>query len=81
MEIEKIPKQIWIDIITEKINCDYESLALKILLGRLKIDIKHNSSAEAFQRYADELKSFFIRTQKMPSSQKDLQEIISKGGI
>lgn len=81
MDIEKIPNQVWIDTINGKIKLDYECLALKILLGRLRIDVKNNSSVEVIQKYTEELKNFFIRTQKLPSSQKDLQKIINMRGI
>jgi hypothetical protein len=81
MEIEKVPKQIWIDTITGKIQAEYEFLALKILLGRFKMNMKFDTSAETYQKYADELKNFFIKSQKIQSAQRDLQKIISKGGM
>ena len=81
MDIENVPKQVWIDAITGKINCEYESLAVKILLGRIKIDVKYNPSKEAYEKYAEELKNLFIKSQKLPSSQKDLKKILSNGGI
>ena len=80
MEIERIPKQIWIDTITGKINCEFEFLALKIVLARLRLDVMRNQSAEAYGKYADELKNLFIRSQKIPSAQNDLKKIISRGG-
>jgi hypothetical protein len=81
MEIEKVPKQIWLDTITGKINCQYDFLALKILLERLKLNAKLDSSPRAYDKYAGELKDFFIKSIKIPSAQKDLQKIMSKGGI
>lgn len=81
MEIEKVPKQIWIDTITGKINCEYDFLALKILLNRLKLNTQHDPSALTMQKSADELKDFLIKSQKIHSAQRDLQKIMSKGGI
>jgi hypothetical protein len=81
MESEKVPREIWIDTVSGKINCEYEFLALKILLSRLKLDMKRDSSPEAFQKYADDLKSLFIRSQRIPSAQNDLKKIIRKGGM
>jgi hypothetical protein len=81
MEIEKVPKQFWIDTITGKISCEYDSLALKVLLERLKLNTKLDSSPKAYEKSANELRDFFIKSAKIPSAQKDLQKIMSKGGI
>jgi len=81
MEIDKIPKQVWIDTITGKIDCEFEFLALKIVLSRLRLNLKHDSSTEAYRKYIDDLKSLFIRSQKIPSAQNDLKKIIGRGGI
>ncbi|MBN2039413.1 MAG: hypothetical protein JW864_05190 [Spirochaetes bacterium] len=81
MDIEKIPYQIWHNLISNKISDDFEFLALKILLTRLTILAKQNSSPQEERKYADEIKNFFIKTQKIPASQRDLQKILKQGGI
>jgi hypothetical protein len=81
MEIEKVPKQVWIDTISGKIAADFESLALKVLLERLKLSTKFDSSSKAFEKCAGELMEFFIKTRNMQSVQRDLQKILGKGGI
>ena len=81
MEIDQIPDNIWKDIIHGKINCEYEFLALKILLTRLLVSTKEDSSPQAYQKYVDELRNFFLKTQKIPVSQRDLQKILNEGGI
>ena len=81
MDIEKIPVHIWGDVISGKIECEFEFLALKILLMRLKLAVKNDPSPSSLKKSVDELKNLFIKTQKIPVSKNDLQKIFAKGGI
>ena len=80
MEVEKVPKQIWIDVITGKITAEFEFLAVKILLGRLRIDYRVDSSPEAVEKSVEELQGLFVKSRHIPSSQRDLQKILNSGG-
>ena len=81
MDIMQIPTKIWTDVITGKIDCEYEFLALKILISRINFAVKQDASPEAIQKYADELRDLFINSSNIPNSQMDLQKILDKGGM
>ncbi len=79
MEIDKIPRQTWIDLISGKIVCELEYLALKILLARIQLIAKKNTSPESFRKYTDELIDLFKKSQNIPSCKRDLEKIINLG--
>jgi hypothetical protein len=80
MNIPDASNQIWKDIILMKREYDFEFLALKILLSRLKTVAKLHNDSDTIQKCANELFDFFVKTEHIPKSQKDLQKIMSKGG-
>lgn len=63
----------WSDIITGKTRHEFECLALKILLGRLRLNSEGDPSK--VQTCANELREFFIKNPQLPSAQRDLKKI------
>lgn len=78
MDPSKIFEKTWSDLISADINLDFEFLALKILLSRLRLKIKLDSSPENLRDSVEELKNLFIRFQNLPVAQRDLQKILEK---
>lgn len=75
MNIEQVPINIWTDVISGKINPDYQFLALKILLARLKLKTMQDPSPVVMQESIDEIKKFFIKCIKIPSCRADFEKI------
>ena len=78
MDYINIPDKVWTDLLTEKIKPELQSLALKVLLSRLIVEVRAAKSADFTSKYLSELKEFFIRNDKLPSLQKDLQMIATR---
>lgn len=81
MDIDSIPKQIWQDTVKGKIDSNFDFLALKILLSRLKLTVKQDSAPSVLENSVNELKNFFKKTIHIPQSRQDLQKILTKGGV
>ncbi len=64
---------IWSDIVTGKTKYEFECLAVKILLGRLQVQV--NNGMQSIENSASELHNFFVKNQKLPSAQRDLTKI------
>jgi hypothetical protein len=81
MDIAKIPEKFWVDVLSGRLECAYEFLAFKMLLVRLKMVIKSDQSSGTVQKCVKELKGLFTGSMNIPSAQKDLTALLSKGGI
>ena len=75
MNFTSIPKSIWIDLLKGTFKPNLESLALKILLSRLILQYRTNTSDETLSKSLDELKAFIDKNETLPNTQKDLQKI------
>jgi hypothetical protein len=67
---------VWKDILLKKKTYDFEFLALKILLGRLSMDIERNPSEENLNKCAEQLHDLFAKNDNLPTANRDLQKII-----
>jgi hypothetical protein len=77
MDYVNIPDKVWTDLLTEKIKPQFQSLALKVLLSRLIIEIKTTKTNDVTGKCVKELKEFLMKNSQLPSLQKDLQMIVS----
>jgi len=73
MALPSANHKIWVDIVTGKNEFEFECLAVKILLGRLRAQVTNDPMS--VQSSATELYSFFEKNQKLPSAQRDLAKI------
>jgi hypothetical protein len=73
MVLPPVNHKIWGDIVTGKANFEFECLAVKILLGRLRAQVTNDPMS--VQSSATELYNFFEKNQKLPSAQRDLEKI------
>ncbi len=76
MDPSQISEQTWRDLILAHINLDFQFLALKILLSRLRLKVKLDPSPESLGDSIAELKNLFLRFQNLPAAQRDLQKIL-----
>ncbi|NLY88465.1 MAG: hypothetical protein GX085_02440 [Firmicutes bacterium] len=80
MDLSKIADQTWEDLILKDLDLEFEFLALKILLSRLRLKVKTDSTPDAIKNSVEEIKKLFARFENLPSAQKDLQRIIKSEG-
>ena len=75
MNFTSISKSVWIDLLKGTFRPNLESLALKILLSRLILQYRTNSSDETLSKSLEELKAFIEKNEALPNTQKDLEKI------
>jgi hypothetical protein len=76
MEIPSLQDRIWTDLLTKESLCEFEFLALKLLLNRLKIQVRYDQST--IQEAAAELRGMFEKFDSLPKIQGDLQRLLQK---
>ena len=79
MEISNVPVKVWTDLLTGKINGEFEFLAFKILLARLRLTVSRESDSIVTQKGVKELKELFIKFGHLPAAQRDLAKILEDG--
>ncbi|MCG3210347.1 MAG: hypothetical protein FOGNACKC_03978 [Anaerolineae bacterium] len=69
----------WLQVISGETIHPYESLATKIILGRLNLKFRQDSSPEATRQYIQELRGYFAMNLRLPKVQADLARIFDEG--
>lgn len=77
MDVTRITDEVCKDIILGRINQEFEFLALKILLSRLRLKSQQDPSPSALQQSVAELKGLFVKFGNMPSMQRDFEKIMN----
>ncbi len=67
---------VWTDLITGKMRCEFEFLALKILLGRISLVLASDQKPETIQKCADDVRNLLSQNVKLASVQRDLYKIL-----
>jgi len=78
MDYVNIPEKLWTDLLTEKIKPELQSLALKVLLSRLIVEVRTKKTNDVTNHCLKELKDFYSKNIQLPSLQKDLQMIVTR---
>ncbi len=63
-------------ILTGQSNPQFNFLALKILLTRLKMNIKKDPQLSGYHTYKQEIVDLLAKNQNLPSVQRDVQTIM-----
>ncbi len=66
---------VWKDLLLKKKSYEFEFLALKMLLGRLIMDIEHDPSPENLTKCAEQLHGLLAQNANLPTAKRDLQKI------
>jgi hypothetical protein len=66
---------VWKDLLLRKKSYDFEFLALKMLLGRLIMDVERDPSLPNMEKCATQLHDLLIKNENLPSAKKDIQKI------
>jgi hypothetical protein len=77
MNVPEESNKIWEDLLLKDTQPDFEFLALKLLLNRLRLSLKTNPDKQSIQDSARELRDMFVNHGAMPKVQADLQKILS----
>ncbi len=75
MQIPPLTDKRWKELVMGTTNFEFEFLAIKILLFRIRINIKNNNSLEIINKGAEELRNLFLKTIQLPIAQRDLKKI------
>ncbi len=75
MDLSKIPNDTWDDLLSGRKSCDFEFLALQILMGRLRMRIMRNPQPHITYQSINEIKDFLKRMEYLPVVHKDLEKI------
>ncbi len=67
---------VWKDILLKKKTYDFEFLALKMLLGRLTMEVERDPSQENLEKCATQLHDLLVKNEKLPTANRDIQKII-----
>ncbi len=76
MDIPEASSKVWKDLLVNEDAVDFEFLAFKLLLNRLKLRVRFKADAQTIQDSARELREMFVNYIRMPKVQADLQKII-----
>lgn len=79
MHLPNAEHPAWLQVISGEKIYQYESLATKIILARLNMKFRQDSSPEAIYRYIEELREYFAMNLRLPKVQADLTKIFSQG--
>jgi hypothetical protein len=77
MTIPSASDVIWKDMLHKQKQFDFEFLALKMLLGRLIMDVEHDPSDANIEKCAIQLHDLLAKNQNLPSAMNDIQKICS----
>lgn len=75
MRVPPANDPLWTEIVTGKARCDFEFLAIKILLGTLGRTWAKNPSPVILRECANELREFFAQNADLPSVRNDLKRL------
>lgn len=73
--MEDLSDKVLIDILTGTINIDFDFLAFKIMLTRLRQKVKIDPRLATIQECVNELQSFFTKYGSLPRMQRDIDKI------
>ena len=72
----------WKQLVTGKKQCDFEFLAARMTMGRLRLMIDSNpNNAAAIQQSIDEIREVFVKNINLPKVQRDLGKVFTQGGL
>jgi hypothetical protein len=66
---------IWKEMLRKQKQFDFEFLALKMLLGRLIMDVERDPSDANVEKCAVQLHDLLAKNQHLPSAMNDIQKL------
>jgi hypothetical protein len=81
MDVPPVSHPAWKNIVSGKVQHQFEFLAIKFLLGYLTLQVKRDSSPQIVQKCAQELHDIFVRNVDLISVQRDLTKIFGRDAM
>ena len=77
MEVPPITNKKWKEILNDEKDYKFKSLAVRILLARLKINVKYarENKVTIIDKSTMQLRELFVTLIKLPTVQEDLNQI------
>jgi len=72
---------VWRNILLGNVSFSFESLALKILLSRLMLEIKYDKSDRILEKTTTQLHNFFMENVPLESVKRDLAKITTREAV
>ncbi|MBI5303929.1 MAG: hypothetical protein HY868_17465 [Chloroflexi bacterium] len=79
MDVPSVQNSVWNDIVSGKVKYQLDFLAAKIMLGRLMLRVKNDSSHNMIEKCGQELHNLYAQNADLPCVQRDLTKIF--GGV
>ena len=76
MDTVNIPNQTLSLLLTGNLTCEFNFLALKILLTRLQMKIRKDPQPYTIAACVTELQEFLHKMRQLPAAQKDIEKIL-----
>jgi len=78
MEESDLINPIWKKLVLKKKQVNLNFLPAKILLSRLQITLKNESSADVIQQAANEVFRLYLNNKELPNAKKDILLLLNK---
>jgi len=69
---------IWSNLVLNKTQVNLNFLAGKILLSRLQVTLKNDTSATSVEKAKKELFELYFKSKNLPNAQKDILLLLKK---
>ena len=76
MKPSNLSDQTLKDLILKELDAEFEFLAFKILLSRLRLKAMYDATPNAINNSIAELRKLFARFENLPTLQRDLEKIM-----
>jgi hypothetical protein len=76
MTIPLSSDSVWKDLLLKRKSFDFDFLALKMLLGRLIMDVEQDPSQDNLEKCAAQLYDLMAKNENLPSAKRDIQRIL-----
>lgn len=76
MDLPPITDAIWSELLQKKKSLDFEFLGLKMLLGRLIMDVERDPSPATIDKCREQLHDLLAKNEHLPTVRRDIQKII-----
>jgi len=77
MDIPNVNDRVWEDVLTGRKKCEFQFLAINLLLSRVRLAGDGNLTRDDIAVYSQRLRQIFIDYAKLPKIQNDLKQLTS----
>lgn len=78
MDISGVKDSVWREIVLGTADPGFESLALNMLVMRVRVSCRMDSSPEALLKAISEFREWFVKNDGLPSVQRDAEKLLNR---